>query len=538
MTPYTPANPGQRQERAAHAVNALIALLSLGTSMGVTWQERPDKRVIILAAVALHGSVIWASAFIVMLFMPETRFVFPPLALVGIIAFTGVVYGAATRAQMTAYRMALVAFGLPFTWLVALSIPLFTSQGLFLISYPLMHLFIGTLLIWVLWVVALFLPMWGTVVAYGEVYLIPQPAPVRGEDFRLYTRPTPTIPPDLTAALHQAGIPPDMLLGFLHFNGPLHMRRLLDNRIQPGQAHLLTRLYALVDAQAGISTRLWLSAIAQMRLFWNTLESVDVDTTVREIVTRGGHPIDLRLTFKVRFDPTIITDAEFYMGLSRYRTREEVRAMLHGLLANAAAARIRQTFIHVDFNAALTQASVEQFSQDFPAHMAWVLNLGITVNPHSVQCNPVFTSRVLAAEEGLRASHAEAKSQIARVNALVDRVMHENIPRELLAAMMFFDQGDRLTLNWPANVPLMTPAEVYSAQPASADAGTPDTAPGQQASPPLFQASARVISTEPVDDEAAALYGDWTQSGSDYTLQTMMQRRREQNVSASADTNG
>lgn len=523
MAQYTPAQPGLGQSRLWRAA---AAVLSLGMSLRESWQERPGRRIAILAGVACYWSLGWLLAVIAMLFIPGARLLFSPLALALTGLFAAGVFVAA-GAQMTARRLALAALGLPGVWLLLVSAPLYISDALFLLRYPLLYLLAGWLLIGALWVVALLLPLWGTLVRYGEVYLVRQPITTHAEGFTLHTRPAPVIPSDLAAALRQAGIPAHMLLNFLHFNGPQQVRRLLNEQIEPGQRHLLTTLYRLVDEQTAAAAPLWMSALNRVRLFWNTLDNIAVDTTAREVVTSDGHPVDLRLRFVARFDPTIVTDAEFYVALGDCQSRGALRQMLHALLARAAEAVVQQTFIGVTWEAALAEASVEDFRRQFPAQMAWTLNLGISVNPQTVWCSPVFTPRMLDAEEALRASRAEGRTQIARLNALVDRVMKEAVPRELLAAMMFLDQGERLTLNWPVGASAGVGGAPTFAQMMGADA------PGrQQAAPPLVQSSARVLSaagpaeaTQP--RQAGDSADDWTQSGTDYTLQTLIQRRRQ-----------
>lgn len=534
MTTYTPADAAQRPSYLPQLLGVAGAVLSLGALIRESWQERPARRVAALAGVAFYWSAAWLGAALLLLLIPDLRGLFPLLVLAATGLFAAVVFVAA-GARQTAHRLSLAALGLPGLWLLVVAPPLFISDGLFLIRYPLVYLLSGWLLIWALWVIALFLPLWGVHVRAGEVYLVRQPTMTDPQGFTLYTRPAPVIPPDLTAALHQAGIPPDMLRGFLHFNGPQQFRRMLGDRIQPGMGHLLSELYQRVDQQAGVAAPLWMSALDHVRLYWNTFDTVAVDTTVREVVTSGGHPVDLRLRFAVVFDPTLITDAEFYMSLPRRRSCQQVREMLEALLSRAAEAVVRQTFIGITWEAALAEASVERFRQDFPDRMAWTLNLGISLNPYSVQCNPVFTQRILDAEEAMRASRAEARTQTARLNALVDRVMHEDVPRELLAAMMFFDQGQRLTLNWPGSEPLM-PGGAH-AFPWEASADTVSAASVQQPDVPLIQSTARTIADIPAAEHtrphqppvsASPLSDDWTQSGSDYTLQALIERRRNQ----------
>lgn len=519
MAQYTPAQPAQGGPGRSRLWRAALAVLSLGMSLRESWQERPGRRIAILAGVACYWSLGWLLAVAAMLLIPGARPLFLPLALALTGLFAAGVFAAA-GGQATARRLALAALGLPGAWLLAMAALLYVNDGLFFLRDPLLCLLAGWLLIGALWVLALLLPLWGTLVRCGEVYLIRQPITVHAEGFTLHTRPVPTIPPELTAALHQAGIPAHMLLNFLHFNGPQPARRLLNEQVGPGQQHLLAALYQTVDAQTAAAAPLWMSALNRVRLFWNTLDNIAMDITVREVVTEGGHPVDLRLRFVARFDPTIVADAEFYVALGDCQSRGALRQMLHALLARAAETVVQQAFIGVAWEAALADASVEDFRHQFLAQMDWTLNLGISVNPRTVQCSPVFTPRMLDAEEALRASRAEGRTQAARLNALVDRVMKEAVPRELLAAMMFLDQGERLTLNWPAGASVDGGALSF-AQMMGVDA------PGQQrAAPPLIQSSARVLPAAP-PRQAGDSADDWTQSGADYTLQTLIQRRRQ-----------
>ena len=405
------------------------------------WKESPATRVRILLSFAFLWGYSWILTAILLYNFWRFIFIFPYFcALVVAAVFAGfyLAYGRTRAALNLAFTItALVIF-----WFVLVNLPIILFDG------PIQPLYLsvwGLIWIGIITVASLFLPIWMIGIRPNEIYYY-EDRQVEPDGYQLVSRPRPQIDPNTYRALIACPrITAEELDRFIDFNGPVYMRQGLLQKVDESDyvsRRMLQQLFHQIDHPSRpLDTVLWVSAMDRVWLMWDTGDTVWCSFHVRQLITRDGHPVDMYLQFGFAFDPNAIQRPETRLKLRDIRSRDELKDQLLAKIENAAKGIAQLYFIDLSLRDALTSGSVKNFGGTFVEKMAWTRLDGITVQAGTVQCTPILHKDVLEAEVQMLASRARALSETARVQALIDKIIMQGVPPELLAGLLYLDRG-------------------------------------------------------------------------------------------------
>ncbi|NWG15287.1 MAG: hypothetical protein HXY41_01505 [Chloroflexi bacterium] len=343
------------------------------------------------------------------------------------------------------------AFGL----LVAVALPpWFAQPGLLWAG--------GTLMIYILVFISLFIPFWHVEIKPGQIYLLQ-----KGSDVQYLKCPRPKVEKELIKQVVEAGMRRDLLDNFLDFGGPDFMREELLDKVAQAERDKVRELFRQVDALENRPPGpRRVSALQDVWLLWDKSHVVNVSMKLEQIITREGSPVNMLLEFAFVFDPEAIRlNPEFRLSLPKWRSVEALEAVLQKALENAIRRIARQFFVTVPLQSALTIGSIDEFRRFLPGELNWTRPaLGITVKAETVQCTPIIHETVQEAETSMIASRAKAQADMARLQALLDQVMLAGVPPKLLAGLLLLEQGSEAFLNVPQQADVLDLPEANEAQ--------------------------------------------------------------------------
>jgi hypothetical protein len=415
------------------------------------WRERTDIRRKILGNIAFFWGYAWTAGCLLLMAAWNFNFLLPFVSVflaMGLFLLLYLMFGRSrTALTLAGYILIVVIF-----WLLMINAPVFVLKdlnrfsllSLNILNPQLSYLLWGWVWIALVYIVVLFMPIWMVEIQYGDVYLVRDES---NERFHLDSRAGPRVDREVIETLVAGGIPREVIATFIRFNGPFYMRKTLLEKID-SDTDLTTRrmLQTLFDQVADKSRTpppiLWVSALDDERLLWDRKRSVNVrNLVIDQLMTKDGHPVKIELAFDCSFDPEAIRNPEFRLSLAKIHSTSEMAQRIEDVMKAGAISAARLYFIRLPLRAALTQGTVEDFRRDFPSLMAGFQALGIVVNPASVLCHPVIDPLVQQAETDMLASRARALSETAKLQALIEKVMLHGVPPDLLAGLLFLDQG-------------------------------------------------------------------------------------------------
>ncbi len=425
-------------------------------SSRVLWRERPDIRQKILLNTAILWGEAWTLTAIGVFAFWDYNFLLPFASLFLLVTFCAGFFVLLGRNRAAAVIAGTLAAMLLF-WLVMINAPIFflnDPQSLppllaLLVDSPLAtpaYVLWGWAWILFIYVILLFMPVWMIEIKHGEVYLV-QDDSSTPEGFRLDSRPGPRVDKEVVEVLVDSGVPRDLIDSFIRFNGPAYMRKVLVDKLKPDTDVVTKRMLRQLFEQAADRSRtivrpiLWVSAMDNERLLWDRKQLVKCQLVIDQLVTKDGHPVQVELQFSFSFDPEAIRKPEFRHSLVNIRSMDAMKAVLREVLEAGATSVARLYFIRLPLRAALTQGSVEDFRRDFPQEMTGFQSLGIVIQPETTQCRPLMDPEVQRAEIDMLASRARALADTARLQALIDKVMLQGVPADLLGGLLMLDSS-------------------------------------------------------------------------------------------------
>jgi hypothetical protein len=420
------------------------------------WRERPDIRRKVLINIASLWGYAWIAVSALVIMGWRYNYLLPMFSVLGVV-FVFLLFFIAQGHDQSALTLAASMTAVFVFWLVMVNLPVFIYRGVDVHAAPLLMLFGSQLgaylpyaiwgLVWIvfIYIVMLSMPVWVIKINYGEVYLV-EDSHIYPEGFRLDSRPSPKVDRSVIDALVAGGIPKDLIDTFIRFNGPVYMRQTLVDKMGKEPDVVTQRNLELLFAQAADRSHtappiLWVSALDNERLIWDRKRSVPVTVLIDQLVTKDGHPVKIELEFKCSFDPESIRSPEFRLGLKSIRSTDDMARRVEDVMRAGAISAARLYFVRLPLRDALTQGAVEDFRRDFPGLMAGFQSLGIVINPSSVSCRPVIDPEVQFEETRMLASRARALSETAKLQALIDKVILQGVPPDLLAGLLFLDQS-------------------------------------------------------------------------------------------------
>jgi hypothetical protein len=320
----------------------------------------------------------------------------------------------------------------------------------------------GTLTIYILGFISLFIPFWHVEIKPGQIFLLQ-----KGLDVEYLKCPRPKVDKELVKKLLDAGMPGDLLDNFLDYGGPDFMREELLNRGGQAGREGVQELFKQVDAPENRPPGpRRVSALQDVWLLWDKSRTVNVSMRLEQIITREGSPVNMLLEFSFVFDPEAIRlKPDFRLSLPKWRSVEALEAVLRTVMENAVRRIARPFFVEVPLQSALTIGSVNAFRAELPGKLNWTRpTLGITVKAETVQCTPIIHETVQEAETSMIAARAKAQADMARLQALLDQVMLAGVPPKLLAGLLLLDQGSDTFLNVPQQADVLDLPEANEAQ--------------------------------------------------------------------------
>ena len=407
------------------------------------WKESPATRVRILLSFACLWAYLWIPVTLVLYNFWRFVFIFPyfcALVVIAVFAVLYLMYGRTRSALNLAFTItALVVF-----WFLLVNLPIFLFDGPI---QPIHMIVWGVIWIIVIMATTLFLPIWMIAIRPNEIYYY-EDRQVQPDGYHLVSRPRPLIDPNTYRALLACPrIPNDELDRFIDFNGPVYMRQTLLQKIDNADyvsRRMLHQLFHQIDHPTHpVDTVLWVSAMDKVWLMWDTSETVWCSINIRQLITRDGHPVDMHLQFGFAFDPNAIQRPEARLKLRDVRSRDDLKAQLLAKMEGTAKGIAQLYFIDLSLRDALTSGSVKNFGSTFVQKMTWTSMDGITIQSGTVQCVPILHQDVLEAEIQMQASRARALEETARVQALIDKIINQGVPPELLAGLLYLDRGGR-----------------------------------------------------------------------------------------------
>lgn len=452
--PVVVQNPGFWQ-RLLDGFIRVVWLLNghyvLNPALRSLWRERTDIRRKILINVAFFWGYAWTAGCLLIMSAWNFNFMLPFVSVFLALAVFGLLYLMFGRNRaslvLAGHILILVVF-----WLMMINAPIFVLKdlnrfsllSLNILNPQLSYILWGWVWIALVYIIVLFMPIWMVEIQYGDVYLVRDES---NERFHLDSRAGPRVDREVIEALVAGGIPRDVISTFIRFNGPVYMRTSLLEKVNSDTDLITRRMLQTLFEQVADKSRtpppiLWVSALDDERLLWDRKRSVQIrNLLIDQLMTKDGHPVKIELSFDCSFDPEAIRNPEFRLGLVKIHSTNEMAQRIEDVMKAGAISAARLYFIKLPLRAALTQGTVEDFRRDFPALMSGFQSLGIVVNPNSVLCHPVLDPLVQQAETDMLASRARALSETAKLQALIEKVMLHGVPPDLLAGLLFLDQG-------------------------------------------------------------------------------------------------
>lgn len=304
----------------------------------------------------------------------------------------------------------------------------------------------GTLFIYLVGAIALFVPMWHVDIKPGEIFLI-EDKQVKPEGFRLEKRPRPKVDPALLDAIKRAGVPADRLDKFLDYGGPRFMREELVNTIRPQELPTLQTFFRQVDSnQPQVTLRA--PAVRKFRLVWNRADVIRVGPmNIENLITKEGNTVAIELDFTGTYSPFDIREPEARMKLAEWESVDAMKKHHAELLAWKARRSAQHYFVDIPLQSALTDGSIKKFCARLEDELKWAKDVfGVAVKKEGVQCRPIIPTEVQQAETQMLASRPNAQAETARLQALLEQVFKYQVPPRLLAGLMMADRGVEKTV--------------------------------------------------------------------------------------------
>ena len=422
----------------------LLRIISLGYLLSKNnWKENPGTRVRILASFALLWAYLWIPVAFAIYHYWRFIFIFPYFCAL-VIAFVFAMIFLSQGRKRAALNLAFTVSAILLFWFVIVNVPFILFSG------PIEPIY---MIIWgIIWIIAttavmLFLPIWMIIIKPNEIYYYCDPQ-VEPDGYRLISRPRPLIDPSIYRVLVESPyFTREELDMFIDFNGPTYMRQQLVNKIDVtdmATRQNLLQLFRQIDHPARKPEAvLWVAAMDKVWLLWNLGDTVWCTVDIRQIITKDGHPVDMTLQFGFSFNPHNIQRPDARMNLGSVASRQALINQLRSKMEIVSGGIAQLYFIDLSLRDALTAGSVRDFGASFVEKMAWTAGDGITIKGSTVQCKPILHREVLDAEISMLASRARALDETARLQALVDKVMMQGVPPQLLAGLLYLDQSTR-----------------------------------------------------------------------------------------------